>query len=228
MSDAADKPEDGALDERFLEAWINTEHTVCGIRLRPYCFNSALMLEVVRNPLGMADLPEGFPLTWERLWEAATICALDYEQPFKAPSAFRCQLVQAWRRMNLATELAKFRAYQNDFYAAPDIFCTSGDGRTLTAPGILARAVSLMREIGLPEKRVWMMPIGKALWMHAANAEMTRDGVALVGEEEGQLMQLIRRIQDGELGEDALPPERMPAKPERIPADQLVGIFGTE
>ena len=195
---------DGKLDERFHEAWVNKSHTVCGVRLRPYCLNHALLLAVLESPLGMNDVPPGFGLRWDHLWLAVTVCASDYEEEFDAPSAFWCEFKRKLHRYDLRTELEKFRIYQNDFLSSPDIFCSDGDGKPLTAPAILARAVALQRGIGLSEYRVWTMPIGKALWMHATYAEQINENISLVNEKDGETLDFLRKIQDGEIDLEAL------------------------
>ena len=199
-----EKDNDGRLDERFLEAWVNRSHVVCGVRLRPYCLNHALLLAVLENPLGMSDVPEGFGLTWEHLWLAVTVCASDYEEEFKVPSPFWCTFKNRLFGHVFKTELAKFRAYQNDYLTSPNIFCSEGEGKPLTAPAILARAVALQRGISMSEYRVWTMPIGKALWMHATYAEQINENISLVNEDVGETLHYLRKIQDGEVDLDEL------------------------
>jgi hypothetical protein len=212
---------DGKLDDRFLEAWINRSHTVCGVRLRPYCLNHALLLAVLESPLGMDNVPAGFGLRWDHLWLAVTICALDYEEEFTAPSPFWCEFKRRLHRYDLRVELEKFRAYQNDYLSSPNIFCSDGDGKPLTAPAILARAVALQRGIGLTEYRVWTMPIGKALWMHATYAEQINENISLVDEEVGETLHFLRQIQDGQVDLEEL------FASQAAPKESKLDVFGS-
>ncbi|MDF3056803.1 MAG: hypothetical protein K0R17_1018 [Rariglobus sp.] len=202
------------LDRRFLEAWLNRDdHRSCGQRLRPYCFQYALTLQLLKNPFVVgAEL-----IGWADLFRAIAVCRAPFEKLPRFPSDIRLAWYVTSRRFlwwlsrgrfgtTFAREAAAFRAYQNDYQSNPDLFFEN-EGRELTAPIMLARAVYLMRVCGLPEERVWMMPIGKALWTYAAALEQDQSGVSLLDEEEGDLMEIIRKLQSGEM---PLPPELQP------------------
>jgi hypothetical protein len=193
------------LPEKFAEAWINVPRTVCAKRLPAYSLHAHMMLAVLENPLGMETLPDGYKITWEDLWEAVTAVSTPYGAPVSVPSAIRCIISQRWHRMDLATELAKFRAWQNDYLSAPDVFCSDGEGRPLTAPGILARVVFLMRHLHMSDERAWTMPIGQALWMHAATLEQINENVSLLEDNEAKLFALLKSIQDGTADESLFP-----------------------
>ena len=68
------------IDARFAEAWINYDHVVCGLRLRPYCLQHALLLTVLGNPLGVEDSKQEVTVGWEDLWEAVAVCCTAYEE----------------------------------------------------------------------------------------------------------------------------------------------------
>lgn len=197
------------IQPSFAEAWINFSHTVCGVRLPAYSLHTHLMLAVLENPLGIEELPEGFQLTWEDLWEAIAAVTTPYGGSIQFPSAWRCVLRQRWRRLNLAEEVAKFRAWQNDYLSTPQVFCSEGDGRPLTAPGILARAIFLQRHLHLSDERVWTMPIGQAMWMHAATLEQINDNVSLLEDNEAKIFELLKAIQEGRASPDVLPEDPM-------------------
>lgn len=221
------------LDKRFLEAWLNrADHRVAGIRLRPYCFQSALVLQQLESPFVST---EDKPITWADVFRAAAVCRTRFEQLPRFPSNFRMVLYATTSRFlwwltkgrlgtTLSQEAAAFRAYQNDFESTPDLFFEN-EGRELTAPVILARCVYLQRVCHLPEERVWTMPIGKALWIYAAALEQEQPGVSLLEEEDAEVMQLIRRLQAGEI---PLPPDLQPdalnakGAPSRLTSD----LFG--
>ena len=220
------------LDNRFLEAWFNRDdHRVCGQRVKPYCFQYALALQLLKNPfVAGADI-----IVWADLFRAVAVCRTGFDQLPRFPSNLRLAWYVTSRRFlwwltrgklgtTLAREAAAFRAYQNDYQSEPDLFFEN-DGRPLTAPALLARTVFLQRECGLTEERAWMMPIGRALWMYAAALEQSQSGVSLLDESEGDLMDYIKKLQSGEI---PLPPELQPealnanGAPSRITPD----VFG--
>jgi len=188
----------GLLPDSFLEAWLNTQHTVCRQPLPAYSLHAHMMLCAVQSPLAHEHLPEGFALTWEHLWEALAAVTTPYGQPLRYPTALRCIVRQRWHRLNLEAEVRAFRAWQNDYLSAPEVFSSEGGGRELTAPGILARVVFLQRHLhGYTARELWTLPIGQALWLHAATLEQLSENVSLLGDEEGKLMALLKSIQDG-------------------------------
>lgn len=202
------------LDERFAEAWLNLDHTVCGIRLRPYCLQHALALQLIGSPF--VD-PQPREIKWSDIFRAAAICACRFEEHPRARGywemvnfilghALTRRLTRGRLGSDLALEAERFRTYQNDYQSEPDLFF-EGEGKELTAPVLLGRAVYLHAHCGLSEKRAWTMPIGKALWTYAAHLEQSRPGVSLLDEEDSAYMEWIKDIQSGRI---PLPPELQP------------------
>lgn len=221
------------LDERFAEAWLNrADHRVCGRLLRPYCLQHALALQLIQSPF-VAGEPR--PITWADVFRAAAICACGFEElPRFATSYSMVNYVQGhrltrWltrgrRGRDLAAEAHRFRAYQNDYQAEPDLFFET-DGKELTAPALLGRAVYLQRVVGLDEARVWTMPLGKALWTYATALEQEQPGVSLLPEGEQDVMDWIKAIQEGRI---PLPPELQPGALEKSGAPARIdpAVFG--
>lgn len=190
-------PPAGLLPPHFIEAWLNLDHTVCRRALPAYSLHAHMMLCAVNSPFAFETLPAGYQVTWEDLWEAIAAVTTPRGRRLVYPSAFRCIILQRFRRLELKAEIAAFRAWQNDFLSAPEVFSSEGGGRELTAPGILARVVFLLRHLHLTADEVWLMPIGQALWLHAATLEQLSEHVSLLGDEEAKLFALIKSIQDG-------------------------------
>jgi hypothetical protein len=223
------------LDERFAEAWINLPwHEVCGRRLRPYCFQHALALHLIDSPFVAA---EDRSIRWSDLFMAAAICACAFEEHPREPVSLQMANYVLGHRLTrwltrghlgttLAIEAARFRAYQNDYQSEPDLFFED-EGRELSAPAILGRAVFLQRVCHIPEERAWTMPIGKALWTYAAALEQSQPGVSLLNEEEGDLFDWIKKVQSGEI---PLPSELQPEALEQngAPARINPAVFGPE
>lgn len=229
-ADAA--PAKRSLDERFAEAWLNLDHTVCGRRLRPYCLQHALALQLIDSPF--VD-PEPREIRWSDLFRAAAICACRFEQHPRAPGYWAMMnyiLGHACTRWlsrgrfgtSLALEAERFRTYQNDFQSEPDLFFEN-EGRELTAPVLLGRAVYLHAHCGITEERAWTMPIGKALWTYAAHLEQSQAGVSLLDEEGSAWLEWVKDIQAGRI---PLPPDLHPdALEKKAPGGRIdPSVFG--
>lgn len=210
----AQAPAPRPLDERFAEAWLNLEHTVCGIRLRPYCLQHALALQLIDSPFVATEPRE---ITWRHIFQAAAICACRFEEHPRARGywsmanfilghAFTRRLTRGRFGTTFALEAERFRTYQNDYQSEPDLFFED-EGRELTAPVLLGRATYLHSRCGLSEERAWTMPLGKALWIYAAHLEQSQGGVSLLDEEDSRWMDWVKDIQSGRL---PLPPELHP------------------
>jgi hypothetical protein len=201
------------LPAHFAEAWINDEWIVCRRRLPAYSLHAHLLLSAAENPFAFEHLPPQYKITWEDLWEAVALVCTPYLAPVRYPRAWRCVFIQRLHRLDLEREIAAFRAWQNDYLSAPEIFCAEGDGRELTAPGILARVVFLQRHLhGYSAEALWTLPIGQALWLHAATLEQLNEKVSLLEDEEAKLFALIKRVQDG------ADPSILPSRPDAEPS----------
>lgn len=222
-----------ALDERFAEAWLNrADHRVCGYSLRPYCLQHALMLQLVDSPF-VSTQPR--PILWSDVFTAAAICATGFEELPRFRSRLRAHAFRLVRGLaarltggrlgtDLESECHRFRTYQNDFQSEPDLFFES-EGRELTAPVLLGRAVYLHASCGVTEERAWTMPIGKALWIYAAHLEQSQAGVTLLDEEDTKWMEWVKDIQSGRI---PLPPELYPDAVEQAAAGARINpeVFG--
>lgn len=197
------------IDERFAEAWVNRDHVVARARLRPFSQWHVLQLSLLRNPLVQEELRPTEIVRWEHLWQAVAVCQTQYGERPKFLSGFRAAFRQALFRLDLAREVAAFRAYQADFYTVPELTVEeTPNERALTAPGMLARVVFVMRHLGgFSHDELWSMPVGQLLWIEATLSEQISDRVALLGKAEGDIWALLGRIQRGEADESELPPD---------------------
>lgn len=223
------------LDERFAEAWLNLDHTICGYRLRPYCLQHALALQLIDSPF-VSTAPR--EIGWTDVFRAAAICACRFEEHPRPPTYFRMAnyilghaLTRRLSRSRFGTTLTReasaFRAYQNDFLSEPDLFFEN-DGRELTAPVLLGRAVYLHAHCGISEERAWTMPIGKGLWIYAAHMEQSQAGVSLLDQGDSAFFDWIKDIQAGRI---PVPPDLQPEALEKSTAAAAAGriapdVFG--
>lgn len=190
---------------------MHAEHRVCRRVLPAYSFHSAFMLGAINSPFAFDTLPAGYRITWEDLWLALAAVLTPYGGAFHSLSAWRCVFTQRLHRLDLDREVAAFRAWQNDYLSGPEVFSSEGDGRQLTAPGILTRVVFLQRHLhGYTDARIWTMGIGEALWLQATALEQLSEHVSLLDDEQGQLFALLKRIQDGTADASELPGQPPP------------------
>ncbi len=195
------------VDPRFAESWVNRPYRILGRKLRPYCLDHLLNLDLINSPLAATSPAAAAKVTWADIFLAVAICSTPFESPLHLPSP-RAARAKQWlltklHRLTrgrcggtLSTVAAAFRVYQNDYHAAPDLFSTAS-GRELTAPALLARAVFMQRRLGMAEERLWTMPIGKLLWTYAATLEQESEGVSLLETREQDFFDLIKKQQDG-------------------------------
>ena len=194
-----------ANDRAFSEAWINYPHRILGRPLDPFCLDHLLALTLINSPF-VAGGAES--VGWADVFKAIAICRTPFESPIRFPSPWRARARIRWeafkRRttngkagLTLADAAVAFRSYQNDYHATPELFFTD-DGRVLTAPAILARAVYLQRICGMEERRIWRMPIGKMMWIYAAALEQETDSVSLIKGEEADFLTIVGKKQRGE------------------------------
>jgi hypothetical protein len=189
------------VDQRFAEAWFNTDHRVLGRRLHPFCLEDALILSVAESPFLLGS-DSKIEYTLPDLQLAAEICSspakIFLHARFNRSWLARVRTVFWARRckktcatqMGLKRECQLFTNYIDDYYSVPEVWHDeSGNESTqLNAPWILGNFVFLLRRTTYRAREIWTMPIGQALWIAAALAEQTGHGVQIVGEEEADAL----------------------------------------
>jgi hypothetical protein len=111
------------VDALAAESFLNAEHRVCGLRMRPLSLGHAFALEAIGNPFYHGKLG-----TLDELRLAAWMCS---RPPLALPqtTGWRYKL---WRwgtdKANLSAEVTRWRAYVAD-YVAPAILEQGTEGR---------------------------------------------------------------------------------------------------
>jgi hypothetical protein len=158
------------MDALAAESFLNTEHRVCGLRMRPLSLGHAFALEAVGNPFYHGQLG-----TLDELRLAAWMCS---RAPLALPetTGWRYKL---WRwgtdKADFETEVARWKAYVADYVAPPQLWNKApkaGEQRAEPSkiPHNLFTVVRLMR-LGISEERAWATPVGVAAWYEAAAFE---------------------------------------------------------
>jgi hypothetical protein len=162
------------VDENFYRSLFPGTHRVLGRELLPLSFFHLLALRAVESPLldpdGDVELPD--------LMVAVKICRSRFPSQPNLRPCFREKLLFLWRkddRAFLARETEKFLAYKTAHEAFGPRFWENENEivpRTLSAPAILARVVSLERRTNFTHQQIWNdIPPGYAAWLDGAIAE---------------------------------------------------------
>lgn len=187
------------MDQRFYEAWFNTEHRVLGRRLHPFCLNDALILSLAESPF-LLGTDSGISYDLTDLQLAVKICSNPAELFLNAALDrvwFAGLRAAIWttqcKRMSLEGHCQRFVSYIDDFNSAPETWLDqedAGDGK-LRAPWVLANAVFLIRHTTFTPNQVWTMPLGMSLWYCATLSEQLGSKIQIVSEEESQGMEKL-------------------------------------
>jgi hypothetical protein len=165
------------VDALAAESFLNAEHRIYGLRMRPLSLGHAFALEAIGNPFyhGKVGTPDELRL-------AAWLCS---RPPLSLPEmhGWRYNL---WRwgtaKADFATEIEAWKTYVADYVAPPQMWNKqpkAGERRPDPSriPHNLSTAVRLMR-LGMSEQAAWATPVGVAAWYEAAAFE-TENGTRL-------------------------------------------------
>jgi hypothetical protein len=164
------------MDALAAESFLNAQHRIYGLRMRPLSLGHAFALEAVGNPFyhGKVGTPDDLRL-------AAWMCS---RPPLSLPEmhGWRYHL---WRwgtdKADFDAEVARWKAYVADYVSPPQLWNKApkaGEQRVEPSkiPSNLLTVVRLMR-LGMSEERAWATPVGVAAWYEAASYEA--DGARL-------------------------------------------------
>jgi hypothetical protein len=156
------------MDALAAESFLNAEHRVCGLRMRPLSVGHAFTLEAIASPFYHGQMGDEAEL---RL--AAWICS---RPPLIMPNmdGWLCRL---WKLLNIdfAVEVARWKIYVADYCAPPQMWKKAPNpSETKQEPSRIPPALStvarLMR-LGMTEAQAWQTPVGAAAWLEAAAYE---------------------------------------------------------
>lgn len=186
------------MDALAAEAFLNAEHRVCGLTMRPLSLGHAFALEAVGNPFYHGKVG-----TLDQLRAAAWTCA----QPVFAMPKVRGWRYKLWRwgteKSDFSLEIAAWKTYVADYVAPPQLWNKqpkAGEKRLDPSriPSNLATVVRLMR-LGMTEERAWATPVGVAAWYEAAAFE-SEHGTRLDIVSDGERLAMMRAKLNREVG----------------------------
>ena len=156
------------MDALAAEAFLNAEHTVCGLRMRPLSLGHAFTLEAIASPFYKGELGNE-----KQLRMAAWICSKPALQ-LPNMNSLSCKMWKL-RPINLVDETLKWTTYVADYCAPPQLWnktikASEARQEPSRIPSVVNTAVKLMR-LGMSEQQAWATPVGMASWYEAAAFE---------------------------------------------------------
>jgi hypothetical protein len=155
------------MDALAAEAFLNANHRVYGLKMRPLSLGHAFALESIGSPFYTGALG-----TASQLRLAAWICS----RPALAAFDANGPRFRAWSwmagKMDFETEAAKWAVYVADYCAPPQFWVrqTKEKHEPSKIPASILTVVHLMR-LGMSEEQAWQTPVGVAAWYEAAHYE---------------------------------------------------------
>jgi hypothetical protein len=187
------------FDDRFVEAFANTDHVVFGRRLDPYCLWHQFNLELVQSKVLLGE-----PLTAFDLWMAVRICTTPWTPHHRVPdlrSPGKLRFLWQVGRYSLLREVEKFQVYLNDHCASPKLWpnqhkqTEQGQATDRDFDENLELALHVMREGGFTWREVWTLPVGMIRWSSVGLAKLTGAEIPIWTPEHEELFKahVIRR-----------------------------------
>lgn len=157
------------MDALAAEAFLNANHRVYGLALKPMSLGHAFTLEAIGSPFYYGNTGNA-----KELQLAAWICS---RPPLAVPSMTGLQS-KIWRMalpfFDYEKELSAWRVYAIDHVSGPQFWnkpAKPGESAEPSKiPPAVSTAVRLMR-LGMTEQQAWATPVGVASWYEAASYE---------------------------------------------------------
>ena len=186
-----------AVDDKFAEAWLNADHRIFGLKLKPFSGWHRFVLSSINSPL----IQEESEVNAAAVYAACLICSQDY------PNADVKLGITVYLRMVLYRKkpekvMHKFVTYINDYASYPEFWDKEEKKSSKTngtPPEPLATITSLMG-LGFTEKESWDMPCGKASWYSAAYAQNQGADIDFITQDEKEMQEEWKDIEKN-LGE---------------------------
>lgn len=147
----------------FLEAYVNTEHRLCGLKLKPLSLFHFLWLEHFKSPLLSLDRK----VTLQDLELAAVICSAQ-ETKSLLRNLEKRKLLWHWRNKlrDVESEGRAWLGYFNDYFAIPDFWNSKTETVDSTLPWLVLCAGAVVKETGWSLETVMTLPVGVVIWLN--------------------------------------------------------------
>jgi hypothetical protein len=176
------------MDALAAEAFLNAEHSVYGLKMRPLSLGHAFALEAVGSPFYAGALGDA-----SQLQLAAWICSRPALASFNASGlSFR---LWSWMasKMDFDSQAARWAVYVGDYCAPPQFWNKTAKEKAQPSkiPSAISTVVRLMR-LGMSEREAWQTPVGAASWYEVAAYE-TETGNKLDIVTDGERIAIMRQ-----------------------------------
>jgi len=163
-------------DPNFTEAFANTEHTVFGKRLAPFCLWHQFALELVQS-----KALAGVPLTTFDLWVAVRVCTTPWTPWHRVPDLrppSKLRFLWEVGRYDFSVEVKKFSAYLADYTTQPKLWPNNHNTEVQGADDRdmddhFETVMHLITSTNVTLEQAWTMPVGMARWMSIASLKLS-------------------------------------------------------
>jgi len=157
---------------RQLESWINNKHNVLGKILKPYSLHHYILMQSIDSPL--LSLEKNVTISDFEI--AVLICRSSFGDSLidiintesTVPKLKNWLWHKINTRRNLALEMRKWVAYQNDYISLPTLWernnSNTDQQSNIPFEFYLLISSKVIQYTGWSEQVVYNMPIGKLVW----------------------------------------------------------------
>lgn len=172
----------------FLEAVINSSHTVYGHKLRPLTLFHLSLLEQIKSPLLV-----GGPLQPSDIATAAIICSSRDSQEYN--KNFR-------KLLNPVTflfykpekELNRWNEYWNDYFSVPETL-QNDNSKEYPLPYTVSCAAGIIKQTGWSFDYVFHeLPIGLLIWLNTGFNYIESGETSVISDKEREIMAQVKAL----------------------------------
>lgn len=174
------------MNDQFAESLFHRKHSVCGVRLKPYSFAHAAILDFARSPYssmsGSARL--------EDIVFALSVLGEKPSRPNQIPTiGFFRRWIITFRVFRAGIDAAhnQLMAYLDDYNSPPQMW-QKENTRPVKTPWMLYFVAVLMRHGQMTEREAWSCEVGYGRWLCAGLAEAGGNDVPIITDEERAAM----------------------------------------
>lgn len=170
------------MNDQFAESLFHKEHIVCGVRLYPYTFAHAALLDFAKSPYcalsGQASLDD--------IVFALAVLQSPGQFPIALPELSnwrKKRLIKSVFEVGLIDAHNALLHYFTDYGSAPSIWQTEGS-RSVKTPWMLYFVALLIRHGKKTEAEAWETEVGYGRWLCAALSEAGGNDISIVTDAE--------------------------------------------
>ena len=183
------------LNEICFENFINSTHSLCGIKLKPLNLNHLILLNTINSPILNSE-----NVTKEDIFITALICSK--EEPSIDDLSSFYNKIKGWFLLKIYNnpyiEMIKFNNYVSDFLSLPEMW----EAKTKTDKSKINFYINLASTIfkyyNWKKEDVFKMPIGQLFWFYYAIAESEGNESLIISDEEKEIFKKLEELKKDE------------------------------